>query len=758
MGKTGEASRCLGGVPGASFLFAVETKIGIPTVGSPPVPSLFPCASVFPATPVMTPSYPGLNVTTRAQWGDVQLSSVWSEEESRVLQELFSFCVIDVGSVDAIVGFAEGSSKDAAERVAAAAGDSSAASVLLSEHLERNVSWLRDLHGDVAALGKRVRSSLNVPDVSASSAYLVEPETEEEYRDTLLLRKFVTSGVDLTFDPGYRPTSETGSFPPPRNLFKRVRPAVLSLLAALVQKGHAVVLPLTEARALQPVANSVPVHWVPKPSNPLGRLIADASGGPNPPNGKACREMALERFGEISLPRESEVAEFLLTAKRTYSDPVMSVDDVSGAFSRLWLSRSSAAQSTLEVTLDNGVEVGVVLSSMFFGGSSCPFAWQVMSRVLSRAFKAAGMPNLFYVDDVLRVGERENSSQEGELCKTIMCGILTPGSNAAWAADKAEWGLYALQYIGWKWDLTNLVVSITERSAVRFLLKLLRFRGSAKVSIRHLQALASLGSRFANVMPTLRPLAHIFYDAIAGVRWNSVDVVIAVSTLLRAAMDVWVSFLVRAWNDGVNWSTPLYRLVPRKASFGFQFDGSLKGVGGVHPPMVPLGCSSTEIPIFAYGVVLPYVGMKSDEQNASELIAVVFGLACAVKLGLRDVGVDFVGDSKVALSWITSCIRSDRAFRAFLLFHFIMDVAHLTVGDTFWIASEVNRIPDGLSRNILAEGFPELVSHTFNPLSTSWTNSALAFCDPTIPIPDSSSEINLLYEGARSLAISLLLP
>jgi hypothetical protein len=465
--------------------------------------------------------------------------------------------------------------------------------------------------------------------------------------------------------------------------------------------------------------------------------------------------MALERFGEISLPRESEVAAFLLSAKQTYANPVLSVDDVSGAFSRLYLSRSSAAQSTLEVCLDDGSNVGVVLTSMFFGGSSCPFAWQTISRILSRALDAVGMPNCIYVDDVLRVGERGKEVKQGELCKAIMCDILTPGSEAAWASDKAEWGRESLQYIGWMWNISTELVSITERSAVRFLMRLLRLRGVARISIRDIQVLASLGARFANVMPTLRPLSQIFYDRIAG-KWESVDVVIPVSALLRAAMEVWTLFLVRAWNEGINWSTPLYRLVPRKASFGIQFDGSPKGAGGVHPPLVPLGCPSIEIPPFAYGVSFPYVGMRSDEQNATELIAAVFGLACAVKLGLRDVSVDFVGDSKTALTWINSCVRSERAFRAYLLFYFIMDVAHLTVGETFWIASKVNHVPDGLSRNLLASHFPELKSHVINPLSLAWISSALEFCDPTVPIPESSAEVNLLYDTAQSLASRLL--
>ncbi len=161
---------------------------------------------------VSVPTFPGRGVTMRASWADVRLSSVWTEDEGLVLREFFTLCVVDVDSVSTIVGYAEGSSKAAAEKVAAAAGDSGAASNYLAKEIDRNVQWLKEAKGDIAVLGKRVRQALQVPDISANSRYLVPPVTAEEHRDVDLLRAFVSSGVDLTFDPGYVPTSVSGNF------------------------------------------------------------------------------------------------------------------------------------------------------------------------------------------------------------------------------------------------------------------------------------------------------------------------------------------------------------------------------------------------------------------------------------------------------------------------------------------------------------------------------------------------------------------
>jgi hypothetical protein len=671
-----------------------------------------------------------------------------------VLSHLFSVLTVDRRDALEVVAHAAGSSKDTAERAAAAAGDSLSASVALAKDIDRNVSWLTEVGGDVALLGKRARVALKVPDLSPTPPFA--PSSDTEARDLDLLSGYANSGVDLSFASGYIPTSTSGEYPPLRNLFQRVRPAVLSLLAALVSKGQAVVLPLSVARELTPVSNSIPVHWVVKPSNVLGRLIADASGGAHPPNGPSGRAAAASHFGPIDLPREQEVAAFLLESRRGLLDPVLSSDDVSGAFSRLWLSTSSAAQSVLELALDDGMQVGIVLTSMYFGGSSCPFAWQVVSRVLSRSLALHRLRNVIYVDDVLRIGERSSATADGELAKRLLCDILTPGSDIAWAEDKAQWGLDGLVYIGWTWDITSNTVSITKRAAVRFMLRLLRARGVASISVRDVQGLASLGSRFSGVITNLRAITFVLYDRISGVAWKDVDSLIPTTPLFLAAIEVLISFVAAAWNEGVNWSTPLERLVPRVGTVSFQFDGSPSGVGGVCPPVAPMGCPAALVHPFAYSVAFSFGPLTSSEQNSSELIAVVIGLACAVKLGLRHAVVDLVGDSRTALSWVATRIRSERALRAYLVFLSLLEEAGLAIGATFWLDSKTNLVPDGLSRGESVRSFPALVNHVDTPLPPEWLTSLLSFVDPTVPIPISSPELIGLFATARALVRMLM--
>ena len=666
---------------------------------------------------------------------------------------LFTCLVVSKRDVSEVLAYAAASSKGAAELAAAAAGDSRSASLVLAQDLERNVRWLTEEGGNVARLGKRVRIALNVPDLSAHPPFI--PGSEEESRDLSLLAAYATTGVELTFDDNYVPSSISGEFPPFRSLFQRVRPAVLSLIAALVSKGQAVVLPLADARGLLPVSNSIPVHWVVKPSNVLGRLIADASGGVHPPNGPSCREAAAAFYGPIDLPREQAVASFLLQAKRNLVDPVLSSDDVAGAFSRLWLSNSSAAQSILELLLDDGTAVGVVLTSMYFGGSACPFVWQVVSRIISRSLSLRNLQNVIYVDDILRVGERADSAADGELAKKELCDLLTPGSDIAWAADKAQWGQDRLVYIGWTWNISSSTVSVTKRAAIRFMLRLLRARGVPAISVRDVQGLASLSSRFSGVISNLRALSFVLYERVSG-SWDSVDVVIKTTPMFLAAIEVLIFFVSAAWNEGKNWSTPLERIVPRAGTVALQFDGSPSGVGGVCPPLASMGCQEVLVPRFAYSASFPFGPLTSSEQNASELIAVVIGLACAVSLGLRDAVVDFVGDSRTALSWVATRIRSERALRAYLVFICLLEEAGLSVGATFWLDTKDNVVPDGLSRGDPVRSFPVLHAHIDTPLPVEWLSALLSFVNPTVPVPPNATELIGLFGTARALANAIL--
>jgi hypothetical protein len=678
------------------------------------------------------------------------LSADFPQSEYQVLRRVFESLQLHTQHLPQILSYVQGTNKSAAEDVAGRA-DATDACAVLTRHVTRNVSWLLEEGGDIAAVAKRCRVDLGVTDLVVTSDVISVAEPS----DLVLMSGFASHGVDLTFSTAYVPTSTSEKYPSERALFRRVRPAIFCLLADLVSKGHAVVLPRDVARGLLPAANTLPIHWVPKATDPLGRLIADASGGDFPPNGadKSVKVAAREIFGPIRLPREVEIAVFILTQRELFVHPVLSIDDIRGAFSRLFLSRSSAAQSALEIVLDDRTELAVILTSMFFGGTSCPYAWNVVSRVISVLLRAKALPNLIYVDDIMRMGELSNALSDGATTKTVICEVLSPGTSDAWAAGKANWGCDTATYIGWSWCVSTASVSCTPRAMVRFLSCLFRTDMETTITLVELQRLASLGSRISMVLTTLKPLSFVVYDSMSGLSWRRPDWKIDITPLLRAALDWWQVLIQRAWNLGVSWSTPLIRVAPQPPSFSLQFDGSLTGVGGVSPAIDTVFKPLTSIPPYAYRVVFPYKGMSSGEQNTSELIAITFGLASAARLKLTNVSILLVGDSRSALAWIDTRVKSIRAVKCYMLLEAIASNYGYTFADQHeWIPSKSNVIPDDLSRDLGVADIPALHGHVDNPLPPSWVEDALSFVDPLSDVDPSDGRVYVWYERALSLS------
>jgi hypothetical protein len=165
---------------------------------------------------------------------------------------------------------------------------------------------------------------------------------------------------------------------------------------------------------------------------------------------------------------------------------------------------------------------------------------------------------------------------------------------------------------------------------------------------------------------------------------------------------------------------------------------------------------SDALPPFAFSIDARFEGATSGEQNVSELLAITFGLAYAVKLKLRDASVHLVGDSRSALAWSRKRIKSAHALRTYLVFFAIVEGAHLTIAADTWIASEENITPDGLSRNKPVSSFPSLRDHLRDVLPPSWISRVLVFVNPMTPLPQTSSGLLALFHEASMLVAEIL--
>lgn len=334
-----------------------------------------------------------------------------------------------------------------------------------------------------------------------------------------------------------------------------------------------------------PVHNIVPTHWVPKNDKPLGRLVADATGGVNNMNGEGVVDVCKERYGVMELPQFMEICRLLVKAKRELKNPRMSFDDINRAFSNIPNSTESVALSALDVELNDvhQTRVAVCYASMFFGASSSPYIFQVISRVLLAKITQFCRFTLIYVDDVMRVHESTVTDEDGQRTVRAICDLLSPGSDEAWKKSKASWGVEREVFLGWEFDLRNMSVCLPDKAVVKFLAALVQVIDKPKSRVKEIQRVASLMCRYGVLYPHLAPVTQVVFNETGHSDWRNKDVLREVSMFTKAVCSYWFNFMARECDYGENWSTSLYRFEPHKVEFSMQFDAALDGAGVVSP-------------------------------------------------------------------------------------------------------------------------------------------------------------------------------
>lgn len=126
--------------------------------------------------------------------------------------------------------------------------------------------------------------------------------------------------------------------------------------------------------------------------------------------------------------------------------------------------------------------------------------------------------------------------------------------------------------------------------------------------------------------------------------------------------------------------------------------------------------------------------LVSDEQNSTELIAAVLGIAGLIVRGAHDCAVTLVGDNKSALSWATGPLHSTKALGAYVLLGELcrLKMVFVVKKTTELILSEMNTTPNKLSRFDACETDPSIVQLERNPVKGEWVARALKFMDPTV--------------------------
>jgi hypothetical protein len=241
----------------------------------------------------------------------------------------------------------------------------------------------------------------------------------------------------------------------------------------------------------------------------------------------------------------------------------------------------------------------------------------------------------------------------------------------------------------------------------------------------------------------MRPYTKAFYDDIA--LFSNPDSARLLSSLAKADVAMWRSYLVAANFDTLTFARPIESFRVRPPTVLFEYDASLSAFA--------VGVSVRD-PASSPPVLLAYTAVKSPftptvearKQNTYEYLAVLLGLLLARRLGLSHFSYDLIGDSVSSLTWIArDRAASALARRANVALSLVSVDVDATVATTTHLAGALNTVYDGLSRGLSgsAVGLDPARQITLPPHHP--IVQYLQLCDPDLPLSSYQDHLDLSH-------------
>lgn len=576
----------------------------------------------------------------------------------------------------------------------------------------RDMSLFTCHHHDIEKAVTALRQTTRHDRLSHSRVSNCVPVDDPDYERIVEL---ATVGIRVHTSIDFQPNR---SPPKLRQLYVQTSGAVDRMLYELHQDNLLFILPLWYVRLhLSSSIHFSPLHWAKKSGKPCGRPIFDASDDKyGALNSEDATSQAEEHYGAIHHPTITDIILMILDFQESMQHQFLTLFDQSQLIlfkhdlSRAFMLLDFAATDVPMLAALMTDEQVALHHTGVFGLGGMPFAFQVVTRVIQRHLNH---PNTLlgkvrmYVDDIIGVTLRSFVSKDNHTVVEYCEQLLGPD---AIAADKSEVGR-RLNVLGYVVDLNSQRVGISQRNLFKFAHHLFTVDLDARVSVTKLQQLASLSSRYASVLPCMKPFASALYGNFAGVRnvkalqvWHPAAIV---------AVQLWKVVLVHLHFNEDTFARPFTSFRRQHPSYVLTFDASLTGCGFVLREFV--GATTTDDGrsiIHDTGAVVSVgklmfatlptpllFGNDSKYQNTAEFIAVVFAIACLSERGIQHTGLALRGDSSTALAWcITERFRTVFAKPAALVFLLLCLEEGLDVSMTEHISAEHNTVCDGLSR------------------------------------------------------------
>jgi hypothetical protein len=313
--------------------------------------------------------------------------------------------------------------------------------------------------------------------------------------------------------------------------------------------------------------------------------------------------------------------------------------------------------------------------------------WEVNRRITGRM--------CMYVDDGMGVSRKEHV--RGDLAIATGWVRELAGPNAI-AEDKSEVGESGVMVaIGYSLDLMRGVVGLSENNMLKTLFMFLSvdLRGGGMVSVKRMQALASLGTRVSDICPIVRPFTRVLYGAFAGSSGNRY---IQLSRDTKSVIKMFRCILVLMFLRGLEFNRSFSSFSKLCYLWALEFDASLTGLGII---WFRVGSDGDEEAVAYATVDTGSLGLAMDSsyQNFSEFLAALFAIVGVLMLGGQGEPLRLRGDSMSALKWCEKgVVRSGLATMAGVVWGALMMKHEVHVADTVHLKAELNQRTDCLSR------------------------------------------------------------
>ena len=558
-------------------------------------------------------------------------------------------------------------------------------------------------------------------------------------RDVQILINFAVYGITPPTSDSFK--AEAHDVAPLRDRYIKLNHTINKLLYKLYQDGTMIFLKEHDAQLI-PGIHLSPQHHADSKGKPEGRIIGDLSGQHSetftPLNGSAhdkdqLRDTIELQWGAIKHPTVDLLVKMVLTAADKYGwdDLILWKKDLKGAFNLLNYNPEYCRLFAFPLT------AGIVVIHLagLFGWIGMPHAFQVLTRALQALCRhiISGLC-YWYVDDLMAVSRRNLYVNDSTIVDNKVQQLL---GNGAIAAAKSQHDR-CLEFLGWDFNLDTRTITLCARNMHKLVHVLFSFDVTLKVSISHIQRMASLLSRASILSRHMRPYTHALHAITSG--YSQPHIKIQLSILAQSDVMMWRSFVLVLIANPAKLSRSMESFRPQPAEYCIKYDASLTGLGvGIY--------HIQDSRLINYAALeLPFeVTNESKRQNTMEFVAVVFGLLLAWRHQLHDFHYSLHGDSISSLAWA----RADRvnsllARRANILFTTLSMHLNATLVDTEHIPGKLNVIFDGLSRRVSPQDLgldPTLMFPADNDITIV---QFINLCDPADELTDMASHIDLL--------------